>query len=290
LYQHAVSDRVGVSLYVAPVGEPAMGPVAYPHRPSAMNDPMAPLGHHWQDATHITFGVLTAGVFTHSLQLEGSIFNGREPDENRTNFDYEGRSLDSYAGRLTWNPSSHWSLSGSYAYLKSPEAILPDESLHRINASIMNGQTWGRHGELATTFAFGGNRHSGSDHLEPSYLLESNLEIGGTHSIFGRAEYVQKSAEELVLGPAGPTGEFKIGSLVGGYVYEFDRAGDVRTGIGARASINFLPSALEPHYGSRTPRGFALYVRFRPQRASEGHDLRMSAPKATPHDAHSGHP
>jgi hypothetical protein len=282
LYEHAVTDRLGVSIYVAPVGEPAIGPVAYPHRPSAMNDPMAPLGHHWQDATHITFGVLTAGVFTHSLRLEGSIFNGREPDENRTNFDYQGRSLDSYAGRLSWNPSAHWSLSGSYAYLKSPEALRPDESLHRINASIMNGQTFGQLGELATTFVFGGNRHAGSAHLEPSYLLESNLEIGGAHSVFARAEYVQKGAADLVLGPTGPTGEFNVGSLVGGYVYEFDRVGNVRTGIGFRGSLDFVPSALEPYYGARMPRGFALYVRFRPQRMSEGHDMRTGAPKPMP--------
>jgi hypothetical protein len=286
LYEHALTDRLGVSLYVAPVGEPAIGPVAYPHRPSAMNDPMAPLGHHWQDATHITFGVLTAGLYTHSLRLEGSIFNGREPEENRTNFDYKGRSFDSYAARLTWNPSSHWSLSGSYAYLESPEGNRPDESLHRINASIMNGHTFGQHGELATTFVFGANRHSGADHLEPSYLLESNLELGGAHSLFGRAEYVKKGAADLVLGATGPAGEFNIASLVGGYVYEFDRAGNVRTGIGGRASINFIPSGLEPYYGSRTPRGFAFYVRFRPQRASEGHDIRLGAPK----DAHSGHP
>jgi hypothetical protein len=283
LYEHAIGDALGVSLYVAPVGEPAIGPVAYPHRPSAMNDPMAPLGHHWQDATHITFGVLTAGIFTHSLRLEGSLFNGREPDENRTNFDYKGRSLDSYAGRLTWNPSSHWSLSGSYAYLKSPEAVRPDESVHRLDASIMNGHTFGRVGELATTFVFGANRHSGSDHLESSYLLESNLEFGGAHSVFGRAEYVQKGAEDLVLGTTGPKGEFNIGALVGGYVYEFDRVGNVRTGIGGRASIDFVPSALESFYGTRTPRGFALYVRFRPQRASEGHDMRMSTPT---HGAH----
>jgi hypothetical protein len=291
LYEHAVTDRLAVSLYVAPVGEPALGPVAFPHRPSAMNDAMAPLGHHWQDATHITFGVLTAGVFTHSLRLEGSIFNGREPDENRTNFDYAGRSLDSYAGRLTWNPSSHWSLSGSYAYLKSPEEARPTESQHRINASIMNGHTFGQHGELATTFVFGGNRHAGSNHMEPSYLLESNLEFGGAHSVFGRAEYVQKGAEDLVLGPTGPTGEFDIGSLVGGYVYEFDRAGNVRTGIGGRASINFIPTALEPYYGSRMPRGFAIYVRFRPQRMSEGHGMRMGAPKDAAHGdgAHAGH-
>jgi hypothetical protein len=286
VYEHAVTDRVGVSLYVAPVGEPAIGPVAYPHRPSAMNDPMAPLGHHWQDATHISFGVLTAGLFTHSVRLEGSIFNGREPDENRTNFDYRGRSLDSYAGRLTWNPSSRWSLSGSYAYLESPEALDPDESVHRVDGSIMYGRTVGRRGELATTFVFGANRHAGADHLEPSYLLESNLEIGGAHSIFGRAEYVRKSGEDLVLGPTAPAGALDITSLAGGYVYEFDRAGTVRTGIGGRVSVDLIPGSLEPYYGTRAPAGFAIYLRFRPQRMSEGHDVRVGAPmRGHAHDA-----
>lgn len=290
LYEHAVSDRVALSLYVAPVGEPAIGPVAFPHRPSAMNDPMAPISHHWQDATHITFGVVTAGIFTHSVRLEGSIFNGREPDENRTNFDYRGRSLDSYSGRLAWNPSSRWSASAGYAYLRSPEPAAPDEAVHRISGSIMNGRTFGEHGELATTLVFGANRHADAAHLEPSYLLESNLEFGGAHSIFGRAEHVRKGAEDLVLGAGGPAGEFSLTSLVAGYVYEFDRAGAVRTGIGARASVDLIPAALEPVYGTRAPGGFAIYIRFRPQRMSEGHDKRMGAPK-TPgaHRGHAGH-
>ena len=290
LYEHAISDQLGVSLYVAPVGEPAVGPVAFPHRPSAMNDPMAPISHHWQDATHISFGVLTAGVFTHALRLEGSMFNGREPDENRTNFDYSGRSLDSYSGRLSWSPTSHWSVMGSYAYLKSPEALKPYESVHRVNASIMNGRTFGAGGELATTFVYGANRHSTSTVVEPSYLLESNLEFGGAHSVFGRAEYVKKGAEDLVLG-GGPSGEFNITSLVAGYVYEFDRVGNVRTGIGGRASVDFIPSALEPFYGTRSPKGFAIYVRFRPQRMSAGSDMRTDTSKAAvPASGHEGHP
>ncbi|HEV2641193.1 MAG TPA: hypothetical protein VGT98_00725, partial [Candidatus Elarobacter sp.] len=99
LYDHAIGNDLAVSLYAAPVGEPAIGPVAFPHRASASSDPLAPLGHHWQDATHVSFGVITTGLYTRTVKLEGSIFNGREPDAIRTNFDYKGRSLDSYAGR-----------------------------------------------------------------------------------------------------------------------------------------------------------------------------------------------
>src|SRR5438094_441958 len=106
LYERRVAQSLGLSLYLAPVGEPAVGPVAFPHRPSAADDPLAPISHHWQDGTHITFGVVTAGVFTRNAKLEASWFNGREPDEIRTNLDYAGRRLDSYSARLTVNPGS----------------------------------------------------------------------------------------------------------------------------------------------------------------------------------------
>src|SRR5213593_4131529 len=132
LYERPVGRDLGLSVYLAPVGEPAVGPVAFPHRPSAADDPLAPISHHWQDGTHITFGVVTAGVFTRDVKLEASWFNGREPDENRTDFDYAGRRLDSYSGRLTVNPGPRWSFSAWYAYLKSPEGLHPDESLHRF--------------------------------------------------------------------------------------------------------------------------------------------------------------
>src|SRR5262249_53931942 len=107
LYLKPISKSAGVELYLAPSGEPALGPVAFMHRPSAMDNPVAPIGHHWQDATHISFGVATVGLFTHNIKLEGSLFNGREPDDNRWDFDMG--SLNSWSTRLTWNPTSHWS-------------------------------------------------------------------------------------------------------------------------------------------------------------------------------------
>ena len=66
-------------------------------------------------------------------KLEGSWFNGREPDEDR--WDYDLRAPDSYAGRLSVNPDPHWSAQVSYAWLDSPEALHPDESLQRWTAS-----------------------------------------------------------------------------------------------------------------------------------------------------------
>ena len=133
VYSRPLSDSLAFQVYVAPSGEPALGPTAFPHRMSAFSDPLAALSHHWQDSTHIAFGVLTAGVLTRKIKLEGSWFNGREPDDERYDFDF--RPLDSYSGRISVNPTPSLSFQASYGYLKSPEELHPEESVHRLTAS-----------------------------------------------------------------------------------------------------------------------------------------------------------
>lgn len=299
LYDHAIGDNLAVSLYAAPVGEPAIGPVAFPHRPSAANDPLAPIGHHWQDATHISFGVLTVGVYTRTVRLEGSIFNGREPDEIRTNFDYKGRSLDSYAGRVTVNPTEHWSLSGSYAYLKSPEQLHPEESLHRISASVLYGKPFGAFGNWASAFIYGANKHTGQTSLSNSLLAESNLTLDQRNTVFTRAEFVQKGPEDLpisapmtpassiaqathasmivITNPSSPN-RYDIGELTLGYVRELASVRGGSLGLGAAGTINMVPSALNDTYGTRTPVGATVFLRLRPGA------MHMSA-----HNAGTGH-
>src|SRR6184192_316313 len=266
LYERPVARDFGLSLYLAPVGEPAVGPVAFPHRPSAADDPLAPISHHWQDGTHITFGVVTAGAFTRSAKLEASWFNGREPDEIRTNFDYAGRRLDSYSARLTVNPGPRWSVSAWYAYLRSPEALNPDESLHRIGASALTTRPFGKGGLWASALIWGANDPLGSGRLSNSVVLESNLDLDGMNSIFGRAEYVRKSAEDLVV-PAGPAGAtYDVGALALGYHRALPTGRGVAAGVGIRGAVNFVPASLEGVYSSRTPAGIALYLTLRPAR------------------------
>ncbi|HKW94785.1 MAG TPA: hypothetical protein VJX92_23065 [Methylomirabilota bacterium] len=274
LYERPVARDLGLSLYLAPVGEPAVGPVAFPHRPSAADDPLAPIAHHWQDGTHITFGVLTAGVFTRNVKLEASWFNGREPDENRTDFDYAGRRLDSYSGRLTVNPSAHWSLSAWYAYLKSPEGLHPDESLHRVGAAALTTRPLGHGGTWSNALIYGANDPIGSGRLRGSVVLESTLDLDGTNSFFGRAEYVRKSAEELVIASAPPSTEYDVGALALGYLRTVGTVAGLNVGAGVRGSVNFLPPSLNGIYGSRTPTGLAIYVSLRPS-ASPGSGIEM---------------
>ena len=274
LYQHTITKSLAWSFYAAPSGEPALSPVAFMHRPSAMDNPTAPIGHHWQDATHVSFGVLTAGLFTHTWQLEGSAFNGREPDEHRWNFD--PIRLDSYSGRVTINPSKHWSLAAGYGYLKSPEAGNPTESVHRITSSVQHGTAIGADGQIATSFIWGANKSSLSPSLSNSFLLESEAILDRSNTLFGRTELVQKSAEELVVADPvtigggvslpglPPAQRFNVGTAQLGYIREIARTHWATLGLGAAGTLNFVPSPLEPYYGSKTPVGAFLFLRLRP--------------------------
>jgi hypothetical protein len=266
LYERPLSRRLGAMLYVAPVGEPGIGPVAYMHRPSALNDPFAPLAHHWTDATHITYGVLTAGLFTRQVKLEATLFNGREPDEERYDFDFD--ALDSYGVRLSVNPTPHWAVTASYGYLKQPEALHPDENQHRLGASILYTVRFGRHGEWASALVYGANKHvepSGvTGPWEHSIMAESNLQLDGVNSVYGRVEYVRKSGEELSLPGPLRTEDFDISNLSLGYIREFARYRGATFGLGARAGINLIPERLEAVYDSRTPIGLAVFLCLRP--------------------------
>lgn len=275
LYQRDLTKSLAWSIYAAPSGEPALGPVAFMHRPSAMDNLAAPLTHHWQDATHVSFGVITAGLFTHSWQVEGSLFNGREPDEKR--WDFDPIKLDSYSGRLTINPSSHWSLAAGYGYLKSPEALHPDDPMHRMTASVLNGWRLGSDGQFSSAFSWGANKHVSSGRSwSNGYLTEAEAILDRSNTVFGRAELVEKSAEDLVVDrpttlrngtvlPALPTDErFNVGALQLGYIREIAKTHWATIGLGAAGTINFVPNTLEPYYGSKNPAGLFLFLRLRP--------------------------
>jgi hypothetical protein len=232
--------------------------VAFPHRLSAASDPIATLGHHWEDSTHISFGVLTAGVLTPVAKLEGSWFNGREPDENRKDFDF--RKMDSYSLRLSVNPTREVSAQVSYGFIPSHDALHEDEPLHRLTASAAYHRPLGSSGHLATTAAFGRNvegEHGGSN----AYLLEANADLDGSNVVFGRVEHVQKTGHDLVLAEPLEEEVFGVTSLALGYLRNFGPLGPVLPGVGVRGAVNFVPEGLESTYGSRTPLGGMLFLR-----------------------------
>jgi hypothetical protein len=267
LYTRPISGTTAFQLYVAPAGEPALGPVAFPHRFSASSDPLAPLAHHWQDSSHISFGVLTAGFLTRKLKVEGSWFNGREPDQHR--YDFDLRRPDSYSGRVWLNPSDDWSFQVSYGYLADPEELHPGESVHRLTASATFNTEVAHSGVLATTAVFGKN-HPAQEPDTSSWLLEANYETGGRSIFFGRAEYVEKLGEDLVLTPALESEVFPVRSLVAGYVFRVSNDPRHFMGVGGRASLNFIDDDLGDFYGTREPWGYMVFVQLHPG-AMKGH-------------------
>jgi hypothetical protein len=134
-YTYAFSKKADAFLYLGYPGEPALGPVTFMHRPSALDNPNSPISHHWVDATHITFGVATLGLRLGKVKMEISSFTGREPNERR--YDFDKPRFDSWSGRLSFNPSQNWALQVSHGYVKSPEELHPDENIYKTTASAV---------------------------------------------------------------------------------------------------------------------------------------------------------
>src|SRR5881398_264923 len=251
-----IALRRSGSLYAALVGEPALGPVTYLHRPSAAFDPVTPLGHHSQDVTHTSFGVVTVGVFTRSLRVEASSFNGAHPDEDRTNFDPV--RLDSYATRVSWNPGAEWSAAVWFGHLAASGGAHVHDALDRFGASVVR-----THGSWSTALVYGADLAAGAGHPLNTLLLETTFELNEVNAVYGRAEYVRRTAADLAL--IGSVGrELGIGAVSVGYERRVWRRAPVAAGLGARGTLNLVPEELRLFYGSCTPAGLVAYLQLRP--------------------------
>jgi hypothetical protein len=194
-YSRTIGKDKGVFFYFGLPGEPALGPPVYLHRPSAQNNPDAPLGHHWQDSTHVTFGVLTTGFYNRWFKVDASLFNGREPDEKRYNLDRV--RFDSTSIRLSVNPSADIAFQVSHGYIKSPEAHEPDINIHRTTASAIWSYRVDNKHQINATFVWGMNKPD-TGRAQNAFLIEADYEAGKM-SYFTRLEHVRKSGEELGL-------------------------------------------------------------------------------------------
>jgi hypothetical protein len=248
-------DRAFV--YAAPIGEPALGGPMFMHRPSGMEIPEAPISHHWFDSTHISFGVVTLGVaLKDKLKFEASSFNGHEPDENRYAIDPIG--LNSASGRVTYNPDPNLSLSASYGYLQSPEALESGVNQHRITASAMHNRTLSNGDNFASTLYFGrlivaGKRNSNAIAFETTFTHNRD-------SLFARFENVDK--DELIGVPAG---SYKVSKLLLGDVHNFQVKDGFEYGLGGYVGLYSFPKALDTFYGNH-PMTWGVYLRIRPGR------------------------
>ncbi len=274
-----VGADTGLTLAGAPAGEPALGPVAFMHRASAAENPLAALSHHTFDSTHIAYGVITAAVDRGPWVVEGSLFNGREPDENRWDFDF-GR-LDSVSARVWYRPVEAWEFQVSTGHLTHPETLEPGN----IQRTTMSGSWFRRHGGdyTAVTAAYGANAtEAGTRHAA---FVEATRRAGRL-SVFGRGEIVQVETG-LLLGdhhaaPAGPSLRTPVPAVTIGGVRDLAPRlwwRGFAGGVGAQMTIYGVPEALTASHGAH-PVSFQVFFRLRPPAGTMGRmwNMRMSQP------------
>jgi hypothetical protein len=272
-----------LTLAGAPVGEPALGPIAFMHRSSAVENPMSPLAHHTMDSTHIAMGVLTASIDKGAFQVESSIFHGAEPDEDRWDLMDPG-PLDSWSIRGWWRPSREWSAQVSYGYITQPEA-LEEGDVKRTTASL----TWNKRrpgGSTALTLAWGQNQKIGGRY--ESVLAELTRQYGWRGSIYWRAEVVQVEDDVLRTGvhtlQGGrtkahvvlPGAQHFVGAFTLGATKTFGQPRGWDAAFGGQATAYGVPGALAPFYGEQPPWSFQLFVRVRPPAMHRMVDVTMT--------------
>jgi YHS domain-containing protein len=280
-YQREINPRLAYQLYGAIAGEPALGPTAYPHRLSAMLNPLAPVAHHWLDSTHIAFGVVSAGIFQRRWKVEGSVFNGREPDQDR--YDWDLDKLDSVAGRVWVLPTDRWSLQFSAGHLNEAEQHEiggPRQDADRVTASATYHRPQGEQRFWASTVAWGRNHEE--DIRTNAFLAETSLELDQRNTVFGRGEIVEKTGADLVLPEEREEDVFTVGKLQGGYLRQFGPIAAMVPSIGAGLSVSFVPDRLRPFYENRASVGFSVFFNLRPVAMSHQTDHEKHAPSAQP--------
>jgi hypothetical protein len=269
LYDLHLGERGLLSFYAAPVGDPAIGPTAYPHRASAFEDPVGTLGHHQEDSTHIADDVVTLGLTESTARIgariEASGFHGREPDEHRWNID-QG-AIDSWSTRLTVQPGQNWSGQYSFAHITSPEALYPSEDQQRMTASIMYNRPVA-HGNWASTAIWGRTRSLPGSEKENSYLFESTLRFKSRNYVWTRLENAGRS-NELLIGenPLPPGFEEMPLTHVQAYTFGYDRdiplIPHLASALGAQVTTYGVGQPLQPIYGTN-PIAVQIFLRLRP--------------------------
>jgi hypothetical protein len=265
-YTVPVGERASWFVYGGYPGEPALGPNAFMHRASASETTSAPLSHHLQDSSHISFGVLTTGFSYRWFKLEGSVFNGREPGENRYNF--EAHPWNSRSIRLWFAPNSNWSMQVSHGFLRNPEAAEPGD-VRRTTASISYNKPLKR-GNWASSLIWGRNHesHGGEIFNLNGYVAESTLKFLDRNYFYTRLELTDKNsilraADRLSLGITEHHPSFRIGAYTFGGARDLWNTEKTSVALGSDLTFYSKPSILDPIYGSN-PVSWKVFVRVRP--------------------------
>lgn len=273
-WQGELTGDLALQVYGGVAGEPALGPVSFPHRLSAQLNPIAPIGHHWLDASHVTFGLATVGLSGRWWKVEGSAFNGRDPDEER--FDLDLDVPDSFSGRAWLLPIDELAFQVSVGRLNDHATHEPDETGAHTDHTTESAPepidvtrytasgTWHHPyagGYWNLTAAWGRNDgHPGAEATD-AFLVEGTVNDGETHVVFARAELAEKLGSELVTEK--PLTVYRVAKTQVGYVRQF-AAGETLLGLGFSTWAARVTEGLIPLYGEDSPLGLSVFATLRP--------------------------
>lgn len=255
------AQKVGSStafVYYAPVGDPALGPPAFPHRASAGELPQAPLGHHWEDSSHIAYNVATVGADWGQVRVEASGYHGAEPNESR--WTIETGAMDSWAARVSFSPTAKWTGQVSTGELHRPEAIEPGDE-QRTTASVEYAS-----GSNAASVIWGRDYKTSGRYAVNAFTGEGLMKAGRKNFVTGRIEWSQR--DELFSDDAAVQASFlaeghrwfDVGAYTAGYTRDVATWKDAEIGIGGNVTTYSVPALIQPYYGAH-PFGVDLYVR-----------------------------
>jgi len=279
VWRFAITGGTGFTIAGGPSGEPALGPVAFMHRPSAAENPFAPLSHHTFDSTHVAFGVITAAVDHGPFVVEGSVFNGREPDDDRWDFDFA--RMDSVSGRIWYRPTDTWEFQVSTGHLKHPEQLEAGD----VERTTTSAEWFARNGQDFSAVTIGYGVNATEDANRQGAFVEATRHVGD-NSVFGRVEVLQVETDLLIAAevPGAAIDHARkdaVGAFTIGAVRDVVHWFGFESGIGAAAIFYAVPDALAPTHGNH-PFSFQLYFRVRPPVGDMGRmwNMRMSQPMA----------
>src|SRR5215831_590000 len=267
-YDFRMTERTGLYIYGGPVGDPALGPTAFPHRASASENPLAALAHHQQDSTHISNNVITLGFVGGPIQLEASTFHGREPDENRWNID--GGTPDSFSSRLTVGATKNLVGQFSIGRINNREALEQNLDTLRTTASMQHDVRFSS-GHISSSLIWGRNKDlpGHGARIFNSYTAESTVNFFDRNWAWTRIENVDRD-RTLLVGetPAALQVEEDPIGRVQAYTFGYERdlpigPSSLNIGLGAQVTTYGLPQVLKPIYGNH-PAGFTVFLHLRP--------------------------